>query len=71
MSLTETITWIPVGERLPDTDRTVYATTNTKFRRIAAFHRNGRWFAWHGEKIRGVMFWAEMPSGPKPKESGE
>lgn len=67
MSLTETLTWIPVSERLPDSDITVLL-----FRAAAdepvwlGFHdgSDNRWYYIDGS-LSIPTHWAEMPEGPQ------
>jgi len=65
---TETITWIPVTERVPDEDTTVLVC-NDRHGVLESWLDMGAWRfgSYDGFKLLGgtVTHWAEMPNGPK------
>ncbi len=67
--LEETIVWIPVAERLPDSDRNVLVhVPHRKFVSQGWYgpnwaDKNAGHAGWTWE---GVTSWAELPKGPQP-----
>lgn len=66
----ETITWVPVDERLPDADETVliYAPTSDEPIWLGCMSgASGRWYdvddSYH-MTARAVTHWATIPKGP-------
>ena len=66
MTTTETITWVPVTERLPETWRTVLLSTRRNTCAITGFIKENREWRITGEIPAHslVTHWAELPVGP-------
>ncbi|WP_119154182.1 DUF551 domain-containing protein [Caldimonas tepidiphila] len=64
---TETITWHPVAERLPDDDTTVLLAVECDDEPTwPGFHSEGGWYYVSGARVAArVTHWADMPGGPK------
>jgi hypothetical protein len=62
---TETITWTPVTEGLPDADTTVLLSLDGEHDEPTwiGFHDGNRWLDISGMPIQGVIGWADMPAG--------
>jgi len=60
---TETLTWTPVAERLPDDDTTVLICTTGTAEPVWLGYRDGaQWRDSEGAAV-DVVAWAEMPRG--------
>ncbi|WP_119157459.1 hypothetical protein [Caldimonas tepidiphila] len=64
---TETITWHPVAEQMPDGDTTVLmALEGDDEPTWPGFYAGGGWYYVSGGRVAGhVTDWADMPGGPK------
>ena len=60
---TESITWIPVTERLPDDETTVLIATPGADP-WPGWHDEVGWFQADGSPVEEVTHWANMPEGP-------
>lgn len=59
------LTWIPISERLPDTDRTVLAATEDEEYPVwLAYYNSTGWSGIDGFGVN-VTHWMELPKGPK------
>lgn len=62
--MSETITWIPVAERLPDSDLTVLVSAPACSEPIwLGYHDGSEWLSAESAQI-DVTHWADMPKGP-------
>ena len=64
--------WIPVEERLPEDDRMVLVTCQTKkgIRSVNRAYCDGAF--WHGSgSMSGVIAWRPLPEPYRPERSGE
>lgn len=62
----ETITWIPVSERLPDADIDVLCW-DAEIERVVvhAYGGDGAWIDDYGDDLDCIItHWAELPHGP-------
>ena len=62
---TETIEWIPIGDRMPDDDTTVLVAFDDADPWLG-WHEAGQWFDVTGAPVSGVTHWADPPEGPNP-----
>ncbi|WP_396180004.1 DUF551 domain-containing protein [Flavobacterium sp.] len=64
-TLSETLVWHPVAERLPDADITVLCWLEPGGEWFPGWYEDGRWHdAAHGGLLENVTHWAE-PKGPQ------
>jgi hypothetical protein len=63
--ITETITWTPVSEGLPDADTTVQISLDESHDEPTwlGFYDGEGWRDVSGQPITGVIGWADMPQG--------
>lgn len=61
---TETITWIPIGEKLPDDDSTVLLFHPDASEPVWPGYRDGRRWKTAEGMIVVPTHWAAMPGGP-------
>ena len=65
---TETLTWIPVAERLPDDEINVLICTTGTAEPVWIGYRDGDvWRDTEGDEV-DVVAWAAMPAGPAKEE---
>lgn len=66
---TETITWTPVEQGLPDADTTVMMSldeTHSSEPTWPGYYGGEGWMDISGMPIFGVLAWAHMPKGIRP-----
>ncbi len=65
---TETITWTPVSEGLPDDEITVELSLDETHSEPTwpGYHCANQWFTADGMPIEGVIGWAHRPAGLRP-----
>jgi hypothetical protein len=68
MNRIETLCWIPVDERLPDSDLTVLLFSSAADEPVWLGHYDSdgkRW--WYVDAMKAEpTYWAEIPEGPTP-----
>jgi hypothetical protein len=65
-SLTETLTWIPVWERLPEAETDVLVWVGDRVCIAERGRADTGWFVAFDSSLReDVVYWAEMPRGPR------
>lgn len=65
MTMTETIEWHRADEVLPDADTDVLVIQQGEVEVYAGFLDGDQWRSADGWPLPGVLFWADMPEGPK------
>ncbi len=68
--MNEIITWIPVGDRLPENSRDVLVYCPREDAEVwLGYYDAGQWDWADASVVRGeITHWAELPDGPKLDE---